>query len=332
MLRLPLRRLGALAVAGGLLASCREAGEGERQHEQEGERRGPERPAPPSSAAKSAPRPREFAFEGSAYSATLAHDSEAFYVITERALFRVPFVGEVEAHAGSFGTWPALADDVVIWHADGALWQVTKRGGKPMRYAVSASVPERIVASGASVVWQLRRGAGGFALAVRGGEAARIIYEGAGQAVALAVDDARAYFVEALGGGFRIGAVPLSGGAPLLSRTEAGRPPASLAVVSGEPVFYDGARSVRRMSSDLTSDRVVARETICSPLAVSDATYCAQPRTVVEVREGAKPRVLAEAVPGPITSIDTTEGRVAWLVDLGQGRIGLEVYEAGASR
>ena len=88
-------------------------------------------------------------------------------------------------------------------------------------------------------------------------------------------------------------------------------------------VFYDGNRfEVRRLSLDLRHQRTPVSGFICSPVAVVEHIYCAQPDGIFELRPDERPRRL---VPGsterPVHQFAASATRLLWVVDAGPDRL-----------
>jgi hypothetical protein len=304
--------------------------------------RTPERPTPsenapsPSAAPSSglthvpAPPTQEpstlFTAEVSAYAAEVALDEDAVYLLTPSAAFRLVPGRPAERWALDLGLTPALAGGHFVYWSKGELLRAPKRGGDPSTLAKVPGEPQRLAASGDYVAWLEKSADRGFVIWTLDGSRPREVLIPRGDVAALALLDDQVFFVEQLPEAkHRLGVVPLSGGEPRYSSEKKGRTPAMLAA-AGELFFYDGpTTTVRRVSTDLTRERVIARGLICSPLAVAERVYCAQPAGLVELpAEGGSPRALAAARGGPITKIVASAKRVAWLVDAGPDRLSVQ--------
>lgn len=263
--------------------------------------------------------------ELSAYTSTLAADDESIYVLASSAAYRFTPGEPVARWAIELGDTPALAAGGFVYWLEGELRQVPKRGGPAETLAKVPQAPRRLCASGASIVWEEPDQAASL-LRTLDGSAPRTMYRSAGQIEALAVMDDQAYFVERSQQQWRLGTVALSGGAARFSEHRGARAPALLAAAH-DVFFYDGpSSSVRRFSSDLAREEVLARDVICSPLAVLDRVYCAQLSLLFDFsRDGGTARSLAPKRAGPITALVATRSRVAWLLDVGENRAELEV-------
>ena len=263
--------------------------------------------------------------EVSAYAATLAADADAIYVLTEHAAYSLA-PGQPPARWNiELGTMPALASRGFAFWLDGELRLAPKQGGKSEVLARVPKPPQRLCALGDHVAW-LDASAAASVLRVLNGSEPRIVYQSEAPLEALTLVDDQAYFVEHRASQWRLGAVPLAGGAARFSALHPSRTPASLAG-AGELFYYDGpSSSIRRVTTDLTRETTVANDVICSPLAVTDRVYCAQLGLLFEVpTRGGAPRPLAPKRAGTIAGLVATPTRVAWLLDTGENRADVEV-------
>jgi hypothetical protein len=263
--------------------------------------------------------------ELSAYTSTLAADDEGIYVLASQGAYRFIDGEPVARWAIDLGDTPALTDRGFVYWLDGAVRQVPKRGGPSEILARVPRAPRRLSASGKHLVWEEPDEAGSL-LRTLDGSAPRTIYRASGPIEAISLMDDQLYFVERSEQQWRLGAVPLSGGVARFSEPHGARAPAQLAA-TGDLFYYDGpSSSVRRLPSDLSREEVIARDVICSPLAVADRVYCAQLSLLFDfARDGGRVRSLAPKRPGTITALVATRTRVAWLLDVGDNRAELEV-------
>jgi hypothetical protein len=281
-----------------------------------------------SNSAATAPRlePRSVQrLELSAYTATLAADDEAVYVLASHAAYRFAD-GQPAAHWQiELGDTPALAGRSFVYWLDGKLRRAPKQGGAVEILANVPQAPRRLSASGEQLAWVEPRPDHSLLRTLHGSEP-RTIYRSAGELEALALVDDQAFFVERAHERWRLGTVALGGGAARFTEAHPTRTPASLAI-AGDVFYYDGpSRTVRRVPFDLSREEVVARDVICSPLTVADRIYCSQISLLFELpRDGGQPRPLVPKRPGTIAALVATKTRVAWLLDVGDSRAELEV-------
>ena len=276
-------------------------------------------------AAHSGPRSL-YRLDVSAYAATLAaDDDQALYVLTSHAAYRLREGEPTVPSPVELGDTPALSTQGIVFWLDGALRMVPKRGGAPEVLANVPRPPRRLCAAGERIAW-VEPDEGGTGLRTLDGSQPRSLYRSPGDIEALALMDDQAYFVERNQERWRLGNVPLGGGATRFTEPYATRTPALLAA-AGDVFYYDGPSStVRRVSSDLQREDVVGRDVICSPLAVGARVYCSQISLLFELpRQGGPPRSLAPKRAGTITALVATKTRLAWLLDVGENRAELEV-------
>lgn len=285
--------------------------------------------APSASAASGSPAEPGFrhTLEVSAYAASLAIDGNDVYVLTSHDSYRFGRERNAQRWSIELGDMPALGDTGIVYWLAGELRRAPKRGGESEVLASVPATPRRLLAAGSHLVWEEAIGEETRLKTLAGSEP-KTIYRGLGSIEALALLDDQAYFVERYEERWRIGAVALAGGAARYTERRESRTPALLAT-AGDIFFYDGPSStVRRLASDLLREDVVARDVICSPLAVSDRLYCAQINLLFELpRAGGTARPLVPKRSGAITTLAASRGRVAWLLDAGDGRAVLEVLE-----
>jgi hypothetical protein len=263
--------------------------------------------------------------ELSAYTATLAADGDDIYVLTGHRAHRFAQGGAAESWEIELGDTPALGAGGIVYWLDGKLRRAPKLAGRSEILASVPRAPRRLCASGEQLVW-VEPAESAAALRTLDGSEPRTIYRSEGEIEALALMDDQAYFVERSQERWRLGTVGLSGGTARFTERRASRTPAVLAAAR-DIFFYDGpTSSVRRVSSDLSREELIAREVICSPLAVADRVYCAQISLLFEVpRDGGKARLLSSKRAGTIAALVATRSRVAWLLDTGEGRAELEL-------
>jgi hypothetical protein len=263
---------------------------------------------------------------GSAYAATLALDSEGSYLLTGNGAFRLLPGRAPERWNLDLGVSPALKGEHFLYFGDGAFRQVPKRGGEPTILAAAAGEPQRIVTSGERFAWVTRSEGGGYTIQTLHGAGVQLVHATDRYVVALAMQDELVFFAEQeKGTNWRLGVVQVSGGAPRYSTMKTGRTPAMLAA-AGDLFYYDGPSfTVRRASPDLTREHVVARDVICSPIAVSKHVYCAQPAGLLEIGfDGGIRRALPLKRRGAITAVSATAARLTWLLDTGRDQLAVE--------
>lgn len=285
--------------------------------------------APTSTSAPSAivPHPtRLLAVSGSAYGASLASAEDGGYLLSGSAAYRFA-QGEAPARwARDFGFATALTPGHILYWSSGALRQVPTSGGEATKVARVPHQPQRLVTSGDHVAWLDQAADGHFTIHTLDGPKPRLVHAAEGYVGSLAMQDERIYFAErARDNSWRLGLVPRSGGAARYSKAKRGRLPAML-VVDESLYYYDGpSSSVLRASADLGSEDVLARDVICSPIAVAENVYCAQPAGLLEIGlEGGVRRTFPLEERGSITSVAATSTQLAWVTDIGGDRLAVD--------
>ena len=262
----------------------------------------------------------------SAYSASLAVDDDAVYLLTSKAAFR--FARDEPPHgiALSLGTGPALTRSAFVYWSSGAIWSTPKQGGDTRRLATLAHQPQYFVASGDEFAWVDLSDAGLFTIQTLEKGEPRVLLSSSGELSALNMVGDAIYFVERPSDdSFRIGVVPRRGGQPLYTGARKGRRPAMLS--GSEQIYYyslDGSE-LRELSLDLKREEVTLRGLVCSPIQVSTAIYCGCVEGLFEVsRQSHVPRILVHDRPGSITGIASNAKRLAWLVDTGADQLAVD--------
>jgi len=282
--------------------------------------------APPSRHSRVTPA-RLLSTNGSAYAATLAATEDWSYLLTASAAYRfVP--GEApERWLGNFGDSPAVTPGQIVFWSEGAMRQVPASGGAATLVARVLRQPQRIVSSGDHISWLSQAPDGRFSIHTLDGSKARLVHAANGYVGTLAMNDEHIYFAErAPDRSWRLGVVPRSGGTAHYTRTKRGRLPAML-VVTESLYYYDGpSSSVLRLSPDLASEQVLARGVICSPMAVAENVYCAQPAGLLEIGSDGEVRRTfpLEESGGTITAVAATTTRLLWVTDAGGGRFAVD--------
>jgi len=268
--------------------------------------------------------------DGSAYSSGLASDDERIYLLTKDAAFRLAPDKAPERRPLPLGTSSVVTRDDIVYWFEGALRSVPKAGGEATLVAKLEHMPRQLVASRERVAW-LSKDDAGFAIEAPDTTGVRRLYATTAYLATMALDDEAAYFVErAPDRSWRLGKVSLSGGPHRFTSARLGRTPAML-VVARALYYYDGpSRTVRRVSLDLDREDVIANDVICSPLAVAEHVYCAQPAGILELGStGNSRRVLAMPEGATITALSATQRWLAWAADAGEGRLAVNATLVG---
>lgn len=186
--------------------------------------------------------------------------------------------------------------------------------------------PRMVAGSGDNVAWlqQDQPGEAGVLWSLVGAEPRRVAMQPA-HIVTMSLRDDRLFFAEELPGSrWRLGVAPTTAEAPRYSTPFEGRSPAML-VVTSDLFYYDGPRlSVERVSTDLRRTERIAQDVICSPLAVAQSVFCAQPGGLLEVPlSGGQARPLASPQ-GTVTALLATASELFWLREAAGGGLIVE--------
>ena len=270
----------------------------------------------------------------SAYHVSLVADDAGFTLLSEDAVYRlVP--GRAPAKtpiaAGSAAT---LGRSGVVFWSDAAIRETELPSGRAKKLVQLEVRPQSLLSSGAELAWLERGEAGTHALRALASEKPRLAYQSEGSIEVATMLSDWVFFVErAKDGSWRIGGVKAARGTPVFSEPRRGRTPAML-VAHRDLHYYDGTtREVRRLSPDFQREDVLARDFVCSPLAVWDNVYCAQVEGISEIREGHAPERLLEGTPGgPVAAIAANSRYVAWVADAGADKLEVKALALSANR
>lgn len=267
----------------------------------------------------------------SAYHVSLHADEDGFTLLASDAAYRlVP--GRAPAKvplALGFGAAKGRAG-VVFW-AEGAIREASLPSGKTRKLASLAARPQSFLSSGEEVAWLERVEARGFRLGALSSGKPHVAYASAGSIEAATMLSDWVFFVErAPDATWRIGGVKSVRGTPAFTAPRRGRTPAML-VARRDLHYYDGnTREVRRLSPDFQREDVLARDFVCSPLAVWEHVYCAQVEGISEIREGQAPKRLVEGTAGgPVAALAANSRYVAWVSDAGADRLEVKAIALG---
>jgi len=231
-----------------------------------------------------------------------------------------------ERWAQDFGFARSLTADHILYWSEGAVRQVPTGGGEATSVAQLPHQPQRFVTSGDHVAWLDRAADGRFTLHTLDGSAPRLLHAAEGYVGTLAMEDERVYFAErAPDRSWRLGVLSRSGGRVHYTKPKRGRLPAML-VVAESLYYYDGpSSSVVRVSPDLRSEEVLAHDVICSPMAVAENVYCAQPAGLIEIGiDGGVRRTFPLEERGSISALAATSTQLTWVTDIGGDQLAVD--------
>jgi hypothetical protein len=255
----------------------------------------------------------------SAYRAGLALDADAIYVLTERMAHRlVPGAAPQQIPIENGDTAAATRTDLVYW-SQGAIWQVSKTGGKARRLLGLEHQPQFFMAAGDDFAWLDMPVRDHFQIQTTDGHRVRTLFYWPGRIETAAMDTGRIAFVRRDGdSAWRIGSVSVHGGEVVFSGARNGTTPAKLAV-AGDIFYYDlDSNEVRRLSADLSREEILAKDLVCSPLAASARVYCPNMAGLFDLgpHPGSAPRPLFQEL-RRISAVAASPNLLAWLADAG---------------
>jgi hypothetical protein len=251
---------------------------------------------------------------------------DAVYLLTMEGAFRlVPGQEPQETKLDLSDTGVATPTSFIFW-SNGSFWLAPKQGGPPGRLASVKNRPIYIVSveerlgwigpdeRGHHTVYTLRQGK------------PHALHEMAGPVAAATMVEDRVIFLERPeNNSWRLGSVSRSGGPASFTPTRIGRYPGML-VAAGDVYYYyfddKDISEVWAVSPDLRNERVVAKNVICSPLAVADRIFCGHMEGVFEISPGSGlPKLVYPSIGGSITAIAADQKRIVWVSDVGQEKL-----------
>lgn len=272
--------------------------------------------------------PPETLFElgKSAYHTRLELAPDAVYLLTMEGAYRLGQGEEprkIELDLGELGV--ATPSAFVFW-SNGSLWLAPKQGGPAGRLAPVKTRPIFIVSVGERFAWIGPDTAGHHTVYTLRGGIPHVVHAASGQVAAATMVEDRVVFVERPDAAtWRLGSVSTGGGPAVFGAIRNGRYPAALAA-AGEVYYYvfdDKKMSeVRAVSPDLQIERVVAKDAICSPLAVADRVFCAHMEGIFELSPSSGlSKLVYPAVVGSITTLAVDPNRIVWVSDVGAEKL-----------
>jgi hypothetical protein len=263
----------------------------------------------------------------SAYHVSIsAADDDVFYLLTATAAYRLEPDRAAAVMPLDLGAGAATTRSSIVFWSQGAVWMAAKAGGAPRRLLALGERPQTFVASasGEDFAWLARGRDGRLGLHALVGKSARAAYTSAGSIDAVMLLGDSIVFVEGLAGGqWRIGRVSIGGGPATFTALRKGRSPSMLAG-RRDITYYDGAGyQVRRLSPDLQHEQTLARDFICTPLAVAEPVVtCAGVEGLFALRADEPPRrLVGGSAERLITDVAASANRVVWAVDAGPDRV-----------
>jgi hypothetical protein len=271
----------------------------------------------------------------SAYQASLFADDEAIELLTASAVYRLLPGKEPAPRALDLGFAATLTRQSYVYWSQGAIWSAPRRAPGATKLAILAEQPQRFVADMARDEFAFLTRSEGDRYAIHKLENRRVktLYTSPGSIDALTMIGDALYFVERpSGGNFRIARVKLAGGDATFTSSKTGRWPARLAG-NNELIYYDGARrNVLALSLDLQHERELAKDFICSPMAVAASVYCSTMEGIFELSATGQPRQVVAASRALITNVAANSESLVFITDVGttgQDRLAVNVVPLG---
>ncbi|MBN2716080.1 MAG: hypothetical protein JXX14_09515 [Deltaproteobacteria bacterium] len=270
------------------------------------------------------------------YGNFLAVEDTTVYLVTPTAYWRFS-PSEKPVHTQvDMPLNPVLVETDLIFWAKGALHAMPKISGAPRKLADVPRQPRVLVADGKRFAW-LENSEGGSILfyVLKNGKPQRL-YRTVNEVTTPHMLNQRIYFVESVyvtKDSMRVRRWRLcSIDADAKDSTATYGPwveernPAMLAG-NDDLFFFDmPTRTVQRFKPDLSQGSIVARDIVCSPLAVSDRVLCSRMEGLFELpKNGGEPNVLADPTTGLITTLAASDKLVAWLNDTGASSLTLRI-------
>jgi len=285
----------------------------------------PERPAEPSEPPAPLPEVRTLLeLPQSAYGTSLHLGEDATYLLTATAVHRVPNDPELAAADDTpprslpLGAAAIVHDGEILYWSDEAL-RTTKLEGGPS--TVIAEVPTEIreIAAGeGGLAWVRQDEQGGYLIEARG--ATEPLLRAKESLTSLvAIRGGVAVVRSGSGPGYHLVHIAFADRRVTESEPIIGRTPSMMVAHDGNLYYYDGpGRAVRRVPGDLQEGRPISKGTICSPIAVGRAVFCAEVGGVYAIDESTgQARAVSPETNGFVAAIEAVGDRVAWVTDTG---------------
>jgi hypothetical protein len=288
-------------------------------------------PTSPPSAALLAPT-QLLTLPNSPYQASIFADDAAIELLTSSAAYRLVPGKEPLVRTLDLSFAATVTRQSYVYWSQGAIWSEPRSEAKSSgrtKLAALAEQPQRFVADIARDEFAFLAHSADDHFSIHKLEQRRVktLYTSPDSIDVLTMIGDALYFVERSGNaGWRIARVKLSGGEATFTARKTGRWPATL---SGgkDVIYYDGnRRDVLSLSPDLKQETALAKDFICSPLAVAASVYCSTMEGIFELSATGKPRQVVPASRNLITNLAVNSERLAFITDVGgQGQDQLAV-------
>lgn len=253
----------------------------------------------------------------SAYHLQLGFDRSALIVVSPDSLYRIAPGAVAERWALEEQSVVGAIELPFITFSKGRLFRRAEWGAPPLDWAALQAFPAELVGSGRGCAWLEGSREQSVYRIHSCGAVRRVLYETSAPLAGLVVLGGWVFFTETVDeSGYRIGGVSLDGGTPRFSEAFSGRRPSQL--YAGDSLyFYDiNTHALRRVSPDFVLQDVIAKQVICSPLAISDRVVCAEPGGIFQLSlpEGHRMQLASESG-GLVVAVAASSRHVAWVVD-----------------
>lgn len=263
----------------------------------------------------------------SAFRAGLAVDDDAVYLLTDEVAYRIVPGSEPERFPLTHGVAAAVTRSDFVYWSKGAVWRLPKNGDKARRVTALDREPQTFIASGNDFAWLTMIDRDQFRIQTHDGKKTRTLVSVTGRIETATMDAGRVFFVERdTEASWRIGSVSIRGGEPAYATSRGGQTPAKLAV-AGDIYYYDvKSGELRELSRDLSRERTVTHDLICSPVAVSVRIYCPNVEGMFEIARHTGSKIMP-LFPSQarITAVGASSKFLVWLNDAGPDRLSLKM-------
>lgn len=289
------------------------------------------RPAVSTAAARPLPSPVTLlTLDKTAYHTRIDLASDAIYLLTMEGAFRlVPGQKPREMKLDLSDTGVVTPSAFIFW-SNGSFWLAPKQGGPPGRLARVKNRPIYIVSVEERFAWIGPDERGHHTVYTLREGKPHAVHELSGPVAAATMVEDRVIFLERPETqSWRLGSVPRGGGPASFTPTRVGRYPGML-VAAGDVYYYyfddKDTSEVWAVSPDLRNERVVAKNVICSPLAVADRVFCGHVEGVFEISPtSGLPKLVYPSIGGSITAIAADQKRIVWVSDVGREKLAVKM-------
>jgi hypothetical protein len=263
----------------------------------------------------------------SAYLPSLALDGDDVYLLTPHAAYCLRTDTPPRKLDLELGNGSVLAESGIVFWSKGAIWNASKHGGAVWRLATVPHQPEYLVTSGGSIAWFDRSDEGAYRIQTLQGAKPRVLLSSHDELSAVHMVGEWVFYVErSKNNSWRIGRVPVAGGAPSYTDARTGPTPAQLTGRDGV-VYYDMDKSeIRQLTTDLKAEHVWLKDFVCSPIFEAAHVFCARVEGLFQVlADSHSPRPLTFGRRQTITLVRANAKRVVWIADVGPDQLAVDM-------